>query len=1007
MANKVYSAPNVNITQKDFTFNVESVGITTLGMATETMKGPAFEPFYIKNFDVHETYFGGTSPELFKNTQIPKYEGAYIAKSYLGESNQMFLTRILGLSGYVASKAYVIRTLGAIDSQTLSGTSVTANINFYIDDSNVFRVTSDDSLLIDSVATTTGVDKSLFTAGFSNYFRTVNLPAPYEDDAMYWGTLPSAVEATVENGISSGGTLNDAYVRPSSVIEDDQEQHWLNTTFEFDSAEGCYNGTSFAMFVPEDSLGTNSSGQTSGTCRVITTSYTADPIAEYHNKLVATLRSRGAYVTDVLGYHVDSTITYDDFDNAANDPYAEFVITGSTTGSSSFEYTVSLDSDSTSYIKTVLGSGPKNGDAYLYVEEMYDHVLTKGYNEGKIKGLNPELLIIDDWDHYKFQFQTPATPFIVSELIGGIPQRLFRFIAVSDGESANFEVKVSIANVDLNKKTFDVYVRDFNDTDKNPVFLNRYFNCTMDPTSDNYVARKIGTSDGRYALNSAHVMLEMAENAPSTAVPAGFEGYEFRTSDGVGVPEIAYKTKYYSAGETMYNPPYLSVVTSNGDRVKKTYLGMGNLEGIDKDLLKFKGKAYSGTKSYDNGSDWTHKTKGFHLDINASLIVDSVTNELAFAVGEGTFTNAAVIAADTTHPYNALNTRKFTLCFAGGFDGWDPYRDSRTNTGDYRIGQTGFINGGFDTFVNAEFGETFGTSDYYAYLYASKLMSNKNDLSLSIFVTPAIDIINNTDLITEIVEMVEEDRGDCIYIPTIPDIKLLNNTNPNNTDNWYYPEDLVEQLEDTDIDTQYAGVFYPWQLYNDTVNNAKIFLPPTYDVVRNLALTDNRWDPWWATGGYDRGLMNSERSRIKLTQPHIDTLYEGRINPIVMFSDSPVPLIWGNRNLSTVDSAANRLNTRRLMNQLQVLITDVSKRLLFDQNDELIRQQFLSLVNPILDEVRKNRGIFGYEIKLDTDSSTENLDTNTLSGKIRIKPVRTLEYVDLEFGLTPNSVSFG
>jgi hypothetical protein len=91
----------------------------TLGIVGETLRGPAFEPIFIKNFDEFETYFGGSSPEKFINTQIPKYEAAYIAKSYLQQSNQLFVTRVLGLSGYDAGPSWSITTKANVDGSTV------------------------------------------------------------------------------------------------------------------------------------------------------------------------------------------------------------------------------------------------------------------------------------------------------------------------------------------------------------------------------------------------------------------------------------------------------------------------------------------------------------------------------------------------------------------------------------------------------------------------------------------------------------------------------------------------------------------------------------------------------------------------------------------------------------------------------------------------------------------------------------------------------------------------
>ncbi len=100
--------------------------------------------------------------------------------------------------------------------------------------------------------------------------------------------------------------------------------------------------------------------------------------------------------------------------------------------------------------------------------------------------------IIEPRLFYKpFEYQTPATPFIVSELRGNTVYRLFRFVLISDGNSANQLVKISIANMSFNNMTFDIIVRDFYDTDANPIVLEKFTNCTMDPGSNSFVAKKM------------------------------------------------------------------------------------------------------------------------------------------------------------------------------------------------------------------------------------------------------------------------------------------------------------------------------------------------------------------------------------------------------------------------------------------------------------------------------------------------------------------------------------
>ena len=75
-SNKVFVSPGVYTSERDLSFVAQSVGVTTLGIVGETLKGPAFEPIFVSSFDEFSAIFGGTSPEKFVDTQIPKYEAA-------------------------------------------------------------------------------------------------------------------------------------------------------------------------------------------------------------------------------------------------------------------------------------------------------------------------------------------------------------------------------------------------------------------------------------------------------------------------------------------------------------------------------------------------------------------------------------------------------------------------------------------------------------------------------------------------------------------------------------------------------------------------------------------------------------------------------------------------------------------------------------------------------------------------------------------------------------------
>ena len=77
-------------------------------------------------------------------------------------------------------------------------------------------------------------------------------------------------------------------------------------------------------------------------------------------------------------------------------------------------------------------------------------------------------------------------------------QKLFRFVALENGEWEQANLKVSVqdikksTNVNDPYGTFTVVLRSATDSDNAPRIVERYTNCNLNPNSTNYVARKIG-----------------------------------------------------------------------------------------------------------------------------------------------------------------------------------------------------------------------------------------------------------------------------------------------------------------------------------------------------------------------------------------------------------------------------------------------------------------------------------------------------------------------------------
>ena len=1184
---KVFVSPGVYTSEVDLSFVAQSVGVTTLGIVGETVKGPAFEPIFITSFDEFSTYFGGTSPEKYVNTQIPKYEAAYIAKAYLSQSNQLFVTRILGLSGYDAGPSWSISTIANVDVNTVgfncfssttsactttcvqfetytysvdftgnnqSVTAVTFTENFpsYIQNklntqyeqfngttsslstditSQIFNVISNTSqepysikyfgvidgtdynslsaytastnvFNLDSVTSTTAdyTDSNndpwyyaLFDnngngtySGYSfyNYISGLTQTSTSSNCATFYSYSVSGASVSLTSGsinyntntisvcVNSATTTNDlsaltvtfsacttgVTVGGVTQYSSGSTQNFTGgtKTYVLTSNDGTQTETWTVNVTIEDPCAPCSSGNTgnstSGTVTVNYSGtaigkvyiYSGTPYLSYDDLVIATFRSRGLanYSTDTGAvYQVTGstgvTLNFSgSYSGVSKNPFSTFGVNVTDKDGTALSFETSFTLSDVNYLNKVFGSSnfakPRT-TVPLFIEENFQTLLTYGYRKGYIRGLSSSLTYLPDarqgsnptsiaW--YLEQYQSPTSPWVVSELRGNKVYELFKFTTIADGNDANTEVKISIANISFGNGTFDVLIRDFFDSDENPVVLEKFTNCNMNPNDNGYIAQKIGTTNGEYKLNSKYVMIEVNIDAPVDALPCGFEGYTFREYAGVNSPFPIYKTKYDFPGEVIYNPPFGlasgadDAVRTAGDNVRRTYLGISDKIGIDVDFFQYKGKQLPLSVCTDTtGDNWAFQTKGFHMDINASAITIgnsyTTSGQTAFFCGSASFTSDP----DTTsNPYYRLFARKFSFLCAGGFDGWDIYREYRTNSDRFRLGSAGYLKGactsinyptatGWGAFKQISIGDgtvDYGNTDYYAYKLGIATFANPEAVNINVFVTPGIDYVNNSNLVEDAVQMIEFDRADSLYITTTPDYNLFSTTTGEPTD-LIYPQEAVDNLETAGLDSNYTCTYYPWILTRDTVNNTQIYLPATAEVTRNLALTDNIAFPWFAVAGYTRGLVNGIKARKKLTQEDRDTLYKGRINPIATFSDVGT-VIWGNKTLQIRESALDRINVRRLLLQARKLISAVSVRLLFEQNDAKVRQDFLDAVNPILDSIRRDRGLYDFRVTVSSDPA--DLDKNQLTGKIYIKPTKSLEFIDITFYITPTGASF-
>lgn len=1070
---RVHATPGVYFSEMELTYSAKSMGITRLGVAGETQKGPAFQPIEIADWAEFQRYFGGTNTEKFIGSQYPKYELPYIAKEYLTQSQQLQVCRVLGLSGvnagaawlitaydiegkseYTEDKPLVIAVIRSRGEHVKAAFKEKANeekgicedvyeydeIRYYATD---VKIRPSDTLdYNDTCNPSFSKTGGTLSINSNNYGVFTLVVTTWEGKTVnYSVSLNPGDKNYIINvlGQEPDKGESEIYVEELYDIALEQliERGKINTLADFNDGDDPQPLKTY----PE--------------VKIIPNHAAVDAILTMDESMLTRrmvgkrfLFSKYESVNSIdstpLKVHVsdDKGVTWTVADGKVGHIYTvvPHTLPDGTRVYYYGEYGDVEENKGTKYVPESLSSNHKLDTKDVHVFKDAVEVKEDGmyYVCRKIDEIEEVVPITLDMNNYKGQYRYASTPWIVSEMKGSATEveltKLFRFHTISDGNTANTEVKISIENIDPEQGTFDVLVRDYNDSDTSITTLEKYKGCNLIPGSPNYIAYRIGSTDENYETKSKYVTVEVNEtDKTKVSIPAGFLGYPVRYYDGYAITGTGTGADFVETQVDVYKP-YLQYNTDVRDdlRINKQYFGMSDLVGIDSDLLKYKGvEAYADIP----GS----LTPCFHLDSRIfegipntdgrvtnplggdaepqKVSVDGITGYQWVTVGAGNTLDLFGIQPRFGEEETMINTiyedkraRKFTLCFYGGWDGWDYYRQSRSNSDDFIYrkyrGKVDPVSGEGSNFNLIKDPESYGlekngkflNSDYYAYLSAIRMFANPKTIDINHLATPGIDYVNNTLLVGEVIDMVEEERGDSVYVVTTPDKPFGAS---DSVLEMFTPSDAVDNLDDSEIDSNYVCSSYPWNKYFDSANSQYIYLPPTKDMVRNFAYTDNIKFPWYAAVGWNRGTVNAISPKKSLKLVEQDELYEGRLNFTNTFAQDGLRL-WGDKNFQKHESPMNRISHRRALNRIKTLLNKACVGLIFDPNDTSMGKSLESAIKPVLDNVKENKGLVDYKIVI--DDSVEARERLELNAQLYLKLMPNLEYINITLVVLPSGM---
>ena len=637
--------------------------------------------------------------------------------------------------------------------------------------------------------------------------------------------------------------------------------------------------------------------------------------------------------------------------------------------------------------------------------------------------------------------------------------KLFKLYSIDDGESGNTRFRVLVSNVRSSGSSkfgsFDLSLEAFDSDPVKGEVLISWKNLNLDPDSRNYIARVIGDKHtffnfdktlskqrleetGDFEVKNRYVRVEVSDlvkqgDVPVNSLPVSFGGLKSLNTvySGSGDKIFAEKGTNGSGQNALIGSnKFDNLMVLPANFVKSVSRKSGSSLVADSVLpwgMKF-GRKTSSDESYketshiyrnDSVSSWTKYfpdlgqvkaiLEGDEADafqssyFSLEKIAVKLLSSGAIDWSSATYCRNGILPVNyarflqTSSDATGQNVKfmQFRTVMQGGFDGvniFDKEKAELTSVAAFRE-------------ANDETSTVTGTATFTgptveSYKRAIDVLSDKSATEFQLLAIPGI----REPLITDYAIDACESRFDAMLVMDIEDVDkssnvILDESSKSNVRN------TISRFEGRSLDTSFAAAYYPDVFVRKPSNNSPLRVPPSVGMLGVMSLNDTIADPWFAPAGLSRGRLNAVRSQVQMNRDLLDELYDADINPIYEPAGRKGEVYaFGQKTLLQNQSALDRINVRRLLINIRRRVKNIAQTLLFEPNRESTLAKFSALVEPIMAEVQARQGVDRYKVQIDTTTTTQNdVENNTIRGKIYLQPTKSIEFISLDFVVT-NSI---
>lgn len=199
------------------------------------------------------------------------------------------------------------------------------------------------------------------------------------------------------------------------------------------------------------------------------------------------------------------------------------------------------------------------------------------------------------------------------------------------------------------------------------------------------------------------------------------------------------------------------------------------------------------------------------------------------------------------------------------------------------------------------------------------------------------------------------------------------------------------------LNTSYGAGYIDWFEQADDYSGDFFWCPPSIKAMGVYINTDVNFNYWDAPAGLNRGMIAATDVAFSPTPKQAGAFYEKNWNYAINYPNDGI-ILEGQKTFQVKPSAFDRVNVRRLFLRLERASYQVARYFVYEGNTAYTRQRLVDALDPYFKEAKLGGGVYDYKIICDESiNDPTTIDRNELKVKIGIKPVKTAEFIMLDF----------